>query len=36
MDVSFSSIVLEVSTNAEPYLAPAARDKLDLRAAKQT
>jgi hypothetical protein len=35
MDVSLSSIALEVSTNAGPYLAPAARDKLDLRVAKQ-
>jgi hypothetical protein len=35
MDVSLSSIVLEVSTNAEPYLAPTARDKPELRVAKQ-
>jgi hypothetical protein len=35
MDVSLSSVVLEVSTNAEPYLAPTARDKLDLQVAKQ-
>jgi hypothetical protein len=26
---------LEISTNAGPYLAPAARDKLDLRVTKQ-
>ena len=36
MDVSLPSIVLEVSTNAGPYLAPTARDKLDLRVAKQS
>ena len=36
MDVSLPSIVLEVSTNAGPYLAPAARDKLDLRVARQS
>src|SRR5215216_100258 len=29
------STVLEVSTNAGPFLAPTARDKLDLRVAKQ-
>jgi hypothetical protein len=29
------STVLEVSTNADPTLAPAARDKLDLRVARQ-
>ena len=29
------SIVLEVSTNADPTLAPTARDKLDLRVARQ-
>jgi hypothetical protein len=27
---------LEVSANAGPYLAPAARDKLDLRVARQS
>src|SRR5215211_1217881 len=36
MDVSLPSAVLEVSTNAGPYLAPTARDKLDLRVAKQS
>jgi hypothetical protein len=36
MDVFLPSIVLEVSTNAGPYLAPTARDKLDLRVAKQS
>jgi hypothetical protein len=29
------SIVLEVSTNAGPTLVPTARDKLDLRVARQ-
>jgi hypothetical protein len=28
-------MVLEVSTNADPTLAPTARDKLDLRVARQ-
>jgi hypothetical protein len=28
-------MVLEVSTNAGPYLAPVARDKLDLRVTRQ-
>src|SRR5215218_4071723 len=36
MDLSLPSVVLEVSTNAGPYLAPTARDKLDLRVAKQS
>jgi hypothetical protein len=29
------SVILEVSTNADPTLAPTARDKLDLRVARQ-
>ena len=33
--MSLLSVVLEVSANAGPYLAPAARDKLDLQVAKQ-